>query len=347
MRVLVCGGAGYIGSQMCKLLAETGHQVAVIDDLSTGHAEAVRWGRLFKGDIGDDGVLAQAFSQFKPHGVMHFAAKSIVGDSASAPAIYYANNVGCSLRLFEFVRRAGIPLVFSSTAAVYGKPVTPSISENHPKAPINVYGRTKLFVESLLADYFTAYKMSSVSFRYFNAAGADPSGEIGEDHQPETHLIPKVLRSISEPGQPLWVNGTDYDTADGTCVRDYIHVRDLCAAHMLGLEYAMSNPGSHMFNLGNERGHSILDVIQTAEDVTGRKIAYQVGPRREGDPERLVADSTLARRTLGWKPQICDLRTIIETAYNWHLHAHAPEAKVARLTTAIPFPMSNLRTGTR
>ncbi len=246
-----------------------------------------------------------------------------MGESGTNPAIYYQNNVACSLELLECLRhRPEIPLVFSSTAAVYGKPQTALISETHPLSPINVYGRTKLMVERALQDYFTAYRMSSVTFRYFNAAGADPSGLIGEDHQPETHLIPNILRSALGNGSKVSVFGADYETPDGTCIRDYIHVIDLCKAHLLGLEYAQRNPGANVFNLGSESGFSVIEVIKAARAVTGLDIPYELAARREGDPARLVADSSLAQTLLGWLPQTKDLHTIIDTAWRWHQHRH-------------------------
>ena len=338
MRILVCGGAGYIGSHMCKLLAEHGHEVGVLDDLSTGHRDAVRWGRLFHVSIGDQQMLEQIFASFKPQGVLHFAAKSLVGESGTNPALYYQNNVAASLALLECMRsRPDIPLVFSSTAAVYGKPQMSLISEMHPLSPINVYGRTKLMVERVLQDYFTAYRLSSVTFRYFNAAGADPSGLIGEDHQPETHLIPNILRSALGNRPKVSVFGADYDTPDGTCIRDYIHVVDLCKAHLLGLEYAQRNPGAQVFNLGSESGFSVIEVIRAACAVTGLNIPYELVGRREGDPERLVADSSLARATLGWQPQMKDLHTIIETAWKWHRHRH-PRSTLTTHRDTIPHP---------
>ena len=319
MRLLVCGGAGYIGSHMCKLLASRGHQVAVLDNLSTGHREAVRWGALYEGDLADEVFLSKVFAEVRPEGVLHFAAKSVVGESVRDPAIYYHNNVAGSLSLFEEVRKVpGCPLIFSSTAAIFGSPLSRLINEQHPKEPINPYGRTKLAIEQALQDYWSAYAMPSVSFRYFNAAGADPSGELGEAHDPETHLIPRVLQTALGSAEPLRIFGEDYDTPDGTCIRDYVHVNDLCMAHLLGLHFLRVHRGAHAFNLGNGEGFSIRDVLRVAEEVTGSKIACEFTDRRPGDPSRLVADSAAARESLGWQPEYPDLAQIIATAWRWH-----------------------------
>lgn len=319
MRLLVCGGAGYIGSHMCKLLASRGHQVAVLDNLSTGHREAVRWGALYEGDLADEVFLSKVFAEVLPEGVLHFAAKSVVGESVRDPAIYYHNNVAGSLSLFEEVRKIpGCPLIFSSTAAIFGSPLSRLINEQHPKEPINPYGRTKLAIEQALQDYWSAYAMPSVSFRYFNAAGADPSGELGEAHDPETHLIPRVLQTALGSAEPLRIFGEDYDTPDGTCIRDYVHVNDLCMAHLLGLHFLRVHRGAHAFNLGNGEGFSIRDVLRVAEEVTGSKIACEFTDRRPGDPSRLVADSAAARESLGWQPEYPDLAQIIATAWRWH-----------------------------
>lgn len=319
MRLLVCGGAGYIGSHMCKLLASRGHQVAVLDNLSTGHREAVRWGTLYEGDIADDALLTRMFAEVQPEGVLHFAAKSVVGESVRDPSLYYLNNVTGSLALFEHVRKIpGCPLIFSSTAAIFGSPLSRLINEKHPKEPINPYGRTKLAIEQALQDYWAAYAMPSVSFRYFNAAGADPSGELGEAHEPETHLIPRVLQSVLGMGEPLRIFGEDYDTPDGTCIRDYVHVNDLCMAHLLGLHFLRVHRGAHAFNLGNGEGFSVRDVLRVASEVTGSTIDCEFTDRRPGDPSRLVADSAAARESLGWQPDFPDLAQIIASAWSWH-----------------------------
>ncbi|GAC1621960.1 MAG: UDP-glucose 4-epimerase GalE [Nevskia sp.] len=319
LRLLVCGGAGYIGSHMCKLLAERGHTVAVVDNLSTGHREAVQWSQLYEGDIADNILLDRVFAEFRPEGVLHFAAKSIVGESVVNPAMYYLNNVSASLNLFEHVRKVpGCSLIFSSTAAIFGTPRSDLISESHPKYPINAYGRSKLAVEQALQDYWTAYAMPSMSFRYFNAAGADPSGLIGEAHEPETHLIPKIFQSILGSGETLKVFGDDYETPDGTCIRDYVHVNDLCMAHLRGLEFLRVHRGAHAFNLGNGTGFSVREVLQVAEKITGCPVRYELADRRVGDPSRLVADSAAARESLGWSPDHSDLAGIMETAWAWH-----------------------------
>lgn len=319
MKLLVCGGAGYIGSHMCKLLAESGHEIVVLDDLSTGHEAAVQWGRFYRGSIGDETLLDQIFSQFKPEGVFHFAAKSLVAESVENPATYYNLNVAATLKLLDRIRQSpDCALVFSSTAAVYGKPQTPRINELHPTLPLNPYGRSKLMVEQALRDYFDAYELRSVTFRYFNAAGADPSAQIGEAHEPETHLIPRILESVLGRGERVKVYGQDYPTHDGTCIRDYVHVNDLCRAHLAGFEYLRRHPGSHRFNLGNGHGFSVLEVIDAIQNVVGHKINYEVVDRRLGDPSALVADSAQAHEILGWAPQFSSLEKIIETAWRWH-----------------------------
>jgi UDP-glucose 4-epimerase len=304
---------------MCKMLADHGHDVAVFDDLSTGHLEAVRWGTLYRGDLADPIRLAQVFEEFRPEGVLQFAARIVVSESVSNPALYYRTNVLGSLNLIEQVRRyPGCALVFSSTAAIFGEPQTPTIGEEHPKNPINPYGRSKLIVEALLADYWSAYRMPSVSFRYFNAAGADPSGEIGEAHSPETHLIPNVLESVLGRGGSIQVFGQDYSTRDGTCVRDYVHVNDLCRAHLQGLELMRSRPGRYAFNLGNGSGFTVKEVLDASAQVVGGKVQFLFAPRRAGDPPTLIADSGEARRVLNWQPACPRLEEIIESAWRWH-----------------------------
>lgn len=322
MDILVCGGAGYIGSHMVKMLVESGHKVTTFDNLSTGHSEAVKWGRLVVGDLLDKNALRQLFADNKFKAVMHFSAKSLVGESVSEPAKYYSNNVIGTYNLLEAMRAAGVKrFVFSSSAATFGNPISALIDESHPQIPINPYGETKLIVERLLRDYATAYGMRSVSLRYFNAAGADPSGEIGEAHDPETHLIPNVLKSALDPNNKLKVFGQDYSTPDGTCVRDYIHINDLCRAHQLALGYMEKRKGAFGFNLGNGQGFSILEIIAAAKHVSGRPIVYDLCDRRPGDPPVLVADATLARKELGWCPQYVDIMEILRTAWDWHSKA--------------------------
>ncbi len=319
MHILICGGAGYIGSHMAKMLASHGHTITVFDNLSTGHQEAVQWGELVCGDLLDQAALDQLFQGRRFDAAMHFSAKSLVGESMSDPALYYRNNVTGTLNLLDTMRSHGVDrFVFSSSAATFGNPITPFISEDHPQQPINPYGQTKLMVEKILRDYDTAYGLSSVSLRYFNAAGADPEGLIGESHLPESHLIPNVLKSILDHGQPLQIFGDQYETRDGTCIRDYIHINDLCQAHLLALEYMTDNQGAHGFNLGNGQGFSIFEIIHTAEAVSGRTIPFTVAKPRMGDPAVLVADSGLARQKLLWQPAVTELAEIIETAWRWH-----------------------------
>ena len=319
MNILVLGGAGYIGSHMTKMLCQTGHHVVVYDNLSTGHLEAVKWGTLVRGDLNDDGTLQRLFDAHHLDAVMHFSAKSLVGESMTDPSLYYWNNVSGTLKLLDVMRHKGVrKLIFSSSAAVYGNPVSPLIDETHPLNPINPYGKTKLMVENILSDYAAAYNISSVSLRYFNAAGADESGEIGESHNPESHLIPNILRSVTSGAASLKVFGNDYPTPDCTCVRDYIHVTDLARAHLLALDYMDGAPGAHVFNLGNGRGFSILEVIRAAEQVIGTPVPFTYEPRRNGDPPSLVANSSRAAETLGWRAEKADITDIIGSAYKWH-----------------------------
>jgi len=319
MHVLVCGGAGYIGSHMAKWLATRGIEVTVLDNLSTGHREAVRWGTLVEADLLYPETLEPVFAANRFDAVMHFCARSLVGESVAKPYEYYANNVTGTLNLLEAMRRHGVDrLVFSSTAAVFGQPVSRSIDEDHPTQPINPYGASKLMVERILADAAAAYGLRSVALRYFNAAGASPQGDIGESHEPETHLIPNVLRAALRTGPALSVFGDDYPTPDGTCVRDYVHVDDLAQAHQLALGYLDANPGAHVFNLGNGQGFSVREVIAAAQRISGLEIPHTVAPRRVGDPAVLVASSEKARRDLGWEPAHTSLDTIIESAWRWH-----------------------------
>ena len=320
MKILICGAAGYIGSHMLKWLAQRSHSVTVLDNLSTGHREAVQWGEFIQADLLDPGSLERVFAGGSFDAVMHFCARSLVGESVAQPYDYYANNVAGTLNLLQAMRRHGVSkLVFSSTAAVFGNPVSDFIDEDHPKQPINPYGASKLMVERILADAAHAYGLRSVALRYFNAAGASPDGDIGESHQPETHLIPNVLRSALGTGPALKVFGDDYATVDGTCVRDYVHVDDLAQAHELALGYMDAHDGAHAFNLGNGQGFSVRQVIDAACRVTGRDIPYEVVARRAGDPAVLVASSERARRELGWVPAYTELDAIIGTAWRWHL----------------------------
>lgn len=326
-KVLVVGGAGYIGSHMVKMLLSRGYQVVTLDNLSTGYRDAVLGGELVVGDIADSELLDNLFAHHAFDGVMHFASCIQVGESVAEPLRYYHNNVANSLNLLAAMVRHGVKaLVFSSTAAVYGEPQYVPLDEQHPTNPINPYGRTKQMVEQVLADCVHAYGIRSVSFRYFNAAGADPEGELGERHDPESHLIPLVLQVASGRRQSISVFGDDYDTPDGTCIRDYIHVNDLCDVHILGLEQLWQGMGSTCFNLGNGQGYSVQQVIDTARRVTGHAIPVVMSPRRSGDPARLVADSQQARSRLGWQPRFTDLTAIIEHAWRWEQRLAATDA---------------------
>lgn len=319
VKILVCGGAGYIGAHMVRYLIKHGHEAVVLDNLSTGHREAVPEGLLEFADLLEPASLRAVFEKHSFDGVIHFCARSLVGESFVNPYVYYENNVAGTLNLLQVMQAVGVSrLVFSSTAAVFGHPEVPLIGEDHATRPINPYGASKLMVERILADAAQAYGLSSTALRYFNAAGADPAGGIGESHEPETHLIPNVLRAALGQGGGLRVFGYDYPTRDGTCVRDYIHVNDLASAHLLALQYMDSNPGAHVFNLGNGQGFTVLEVIEAARLVTGRTIDYAREVRRPGDPAVLVASSEKARRVLGWQPQFTDMREIIDTAWHWH-----------------------------
>ena len=316
MKILVVGGAGYIGSQMVKLLGERGCVVTTLDDLSSGHRDAVLTGDLVQGDMADTELLRSLFARRKYDAVMHFASFIEVGESVREPAKYYRNNVANTLTLLSAMREAGVDrFIFSSTAAIFGTPQYVPIDERHPRAPINPYGRTKNMVEDVLGDYERAYGLRSVCLRYFNAAGADPEGKLGERHEPESHLIPLALQAASGRRAGLSVYGTDYDTPDGTCIRDYVHVSDLCEAHWLALESLRAGAGSQAYNLGNGNGFSVLEVIETAKKVTGVDFAVKHEARRAGDPPRLVADSSAIKAKLGWSPRYADLDTIIAHAW--------------------------------
>ena len=318
MHVLVVGGAGYIGSHMLRCLGNAGIDVTTIDNLSSGRRDAVTHGDFVEGDLGDRALLDDLFGRTKFDGVMHFAAHIEVGESVIDPGKYYRNNVVNTQVLLDAMREHGVTnFIFSSTAAIFGEPVQDRIDESHPKKPINPYGRSKLMVERILGDYDSAYGLKSVCLRYFNAAGADPAGDIGECHNPETHLVPLVLRAASGRRKNISVFGTDYDTRDGTCIRDYIHVNDLCDAHLLALCKLWGGAPSAAYNLGNGNGFSVREVIDTAKAVTGCDIAVVEADRRSGDPGTLVADSSRAKSELGWAPKYADLATIIEHAWHW------------------------------
>ena len=317
-KILVVGGAGYIGPHMVKKLVRAGFDVVVLDDLSTGHRAALRYGHFVEGSIADRSLLDDLLANGRFDAVMHFASFIQVGESVSQPAKYYQNNVVNTLNLLDAMVQHGVGnVVFSSTAAIFGEPGSPLIDEISPANPINPYGRSKWMIEQVLADYEHAYGLHSVCLRYFNAAGADPEGELGERHDPETHLIPLVLQAASGRRASIAVFGTDYDTPDGTCVRDYIHVDDLCDAHQLALKRLWAGEGSGRFNLGNGNGFSVRQVIEAAGKVTGRPILIRYEPRRPGDPARLVADARRARQVLGWQPKFSSLEKIVADAWVW------------------------------
>lgn len=308
---------------MVKMLSNEGYSVTTLDDLSSGHRDAVLCGDFVQGNFGDHAVLDTVMSRGFD-AVMHFASFIQVGESVQQPDKYYRNNVTNTLGLLDTMRAHGVnKFIFSSTAATFGEPQYTPMDEQHPQQPINPYGRTKLIVEQALVDYDRAFGLKSVCLRYFNAAGADPEGQLGERHDPETHLIPLVLQAASGRRQNISVFGRDYDTPDGTCIRDFIHIQDLCSAHLLALKSLIIGADSQSYNLGNGCGFSVQEVIYTAEQVTGRNISVVYAPRREGDPARLVADSRLAREKLGWQPQYADLATIIKHAWRWEMKSVA------------------------
>jgi UDP-arabinose 4-epimerase len=317
--VLLVGGAGYIGSHTAKYLAQRGFLPVVYDDLSRGHREAVKWGPLEIGDIADRARLAEVMARHQPRAVVHFAAFAYVGESVGDPGLYYRNNVAGTISLLEAMRAAGVRhLVFSSTCATYGVPESVPLVEESPQNPINPYGRTKLMIEQVLADYARAYDFRAICLRYFNAAGADPDGEIGEDHDPEPHLIPLVLAAAAGRRPSVSIHGTDYPTRDGTCVRDFIHVTDLAQAHALALRHLLGGGAGVNLNLGNGAGYSVREVIAAAEKVTGKKIPVSLEPRRPGDPPELVGSAAKARALLGWQPEYPSIETILATAWAWH-----------------------------
>jgi len=320
--VLVVGGAGYIGSHMVWLLGRKGVDVVTLDNLSSGHRDAVLHGQFVHGDIADRLVLDKVFSEHNFDAVMHFASFIQVGESVQDPAKYYLNNFTNTLNLLNAMRTHNVGrFIFSSTAAIFGEPEYISIDEAHPKHPINPYGWSKLMVEQALADYDRAYGLKSVSLRYFNAAGAHPDSLIGERHDPETHLIPLILQAASGHRQNITVFGRDYKTPDGTCIRDYIHVLDLAEAHWLALQYLQADGQTTAFNLGNGNGYSVESVIQAARRVTGKAIPVQEGQRREGDPARLVANADEIKLRLGWQPVYADLDTIVAHAWQWECNS--------------------------
>ncbi len=321
--ILVTGGAGYIGSHTCKELASSGFFPVTLDNMVYGHKWAVKWGPLIEGDISDPEALDQVFNRYRPEAVIHFAAFAYVGESVSHPSRYYRNNVSGTLTLLEAMKKYECPaIVFSSTCATYGEPLEIPIPENHPQTPINPYGRSKLMIEQILSDFDAAYGIKNICLRYFNAAGADPDGLIGEDHDPETHLIPLAVMAAMQRTKSLSIFGDDYPTPDGTAVRDYIHVTDLARAHILALEFLQDHKKSDFFNLGTGHGHSVQQVVDMVERVSGVKVPVKKTGRRAGDPPALVAVSHKASKSLGWIPAKNDLETIVKTAWDWHQRHH-------------------------
>lgn len=317
-RILIVGGAGYIGSHMTKFLRQRGYVPVVLDNLTSGHRNALLGAEFIEGDISNQALLKQVLATQNISAVMHFASHISVGESTAEPEKYYTNNVTNTLRLLDAMHKADVHhFIFSSSAAIYGEPKYTPIDETHPKNPLSPYGHSKLMVEQILADFSNAYGFKYASLRYFNAAGADPDGELGEQHIPETHLIPLILQAAAGLHENITIFGTDFDTPDGTCIRDYIHVTDLCHAHLLALEQLLAGSPSAAYNLGNGNGFSVQQVIDTALTVTGRTIQVRHGQRRHGDPGTLVADASRARQLLGWSPQYSDLNIIIEHAWRW------------------------------
>jgi UDP-glucose 4-epimerase len=321
--VLVTGGAGYIGSHACKALKQAGFTPVTYDNLVTGWEQAVKFGPFEKGDLLDRARLDEVFAQYQPIAVMHFAALSQVGEAMNQPGKYWHNNVSGSLSLIEAATAAGcLDFVFSSTCATYGDQDNVVLDENAVQLPLNAYGASKRAIEDMLKDFEAAYGLRHVIFRYFNVAGADPEAEVGEFHRPETHLVPLVLDAIDGKRDALTVFGDDYDTPDGTCIRDYVHVCDLVDAHVLGLKWLKDGKGSRVFNLGTGSGFSVREVMDRAEQVTGRKVPYSIGPRRGGDCTKLVSGSTRAKTELGWDPKRSDMASMIADAWNWHQTGH-------------------------
>lgn len=315
--ILVVGGAGYVGSHVAKLLHKQGYTPVVLDDLSTGHRGAVKFGPFVQGSCADAALVEKTLREHRIRTIMHFGAKALVGESIEKPLEYYSANVGSTLKLLEAALRAGVKrLIFSSTCATFGQPDEVPIHEGVAQQPVNPYGWSKFFVERILKDLHAAHGLQSALLRYFNAAGCDPDGELGELHTPETHLIPRALAAALGRGERLTVFGDDYPTSDGSCVRDYVHVNDLAWAHIQAMELLAKHDSSYDFNLGTTRGHSVFEVLKTVEKVTGRAVPFDVGPRRPGDPPVLVADASKAEKILGWKPEH-DLESVVRTAARW------------------------------
>jgi UDP-glucose-4-epimerase GalE len=319
MNILVTGGAGYIGSHTCKQLNAAGYRAIVLDNLVQGHTWAVKWGPLRIGDIGDQQFVRSIIKEFDIAGVIHFAAHAYVGESMQNPQKYFKNNVANTLTFFDALLEGGVnKIVFSSSCATYGNPHELPIKETHIQQPVNPYGASKLMIENVLNWYSHAYDLRPIIFRYFNAAGADPDGDLGEEHSPETHLIPLVIAAAQGKNSNLEIFGTDYDTPDGTAVRDYIHVTDLASAHVKGIAHLLRGGNAEIMNLGTGEGHTIRKVISAVEAVSERKVVYKDGPRRPGDPASLVANAARAAAVLGWRPSLSNLETIVQTAWRWH-----------------------------
>jgi UDP-arabinose 4-epimerase len=324
--ILVTGGAGFIGSHVCKALGRAGYLPVTLDNLERGHAWAVKWGPLEQGDLRDERILERVFEEWRPEAVVHLAAYAYVGESTAKPLDYYRNNIGGTANLLKAcVGFSCKRVVFSSSCAVYGVPARLPLTETHPQQPINPYGYTKLVVEQMLRDAEAGYGIRHVVLRYFNAAGADPSGELGEVHEPETHLIPLVLLAAMGRYDSVKIFGDDYPTADRTCIRDYVHVNDLADAHLMALEWLAAGRGSECFNLGSGQGVSVGEVIRTSERITDKRITTEICPRRTGDPPVLISDTTKATYLLGWKPQIPDVEQQIAHAWRWFSGGHRPQ----------------------
>ncbi|HSW11320.1 MAG TPA: UDP-glucose 4-epimerase GalE [Solimonas sp.] len=325
--MLVVGGAGYVGSHMCLRLHEAGHRITVLDNLSSGHRQLARWGEFVHGALEDRPLVEMLLKSRAIDVVMHFAAMSEVGQSVADPYMYYRSNVVATLGLLEAMRAQGVTrLIFSSTAAVYGDPQSARIAEDHPRRPVNPYGKTKLAIEYILEDASTGYGLHAVSLRYFNAAGADPLARIGEHHDPETHLIPRLLRKAAGEAIDVRIFGSDYPTHDGSCIRDYVHVCDLADAHLQAFHFSQRAPGFHAFNLGSGQGYSVREVIRAVERVTGCRMAVPCAGRRVGDPAALVADSDRAAAELGWMPRYQDIDRIVEDAWRWQQRGVSAQA---------------------
>ena len=334
--ILITGGAGYIGSHSAKALARAGFSPVVVDDLRTGHRSVVRWGPFVEADVADKASLDQVFRTYRIAAVIHFAGSAYVGESMSAPQLYFQNNVGSTLNLLECMLSHGVDrIVFSSSCATYGHPQTIPITEQHPQKPVNPYGESKLMVEKILGWYAQAYGLRYAILRYFNAAGADPEGELGEMHEPEPHLIPRVIAAALGSLPTVDVYGTDYDTVDGTAVRDYIHVSDLAEAHVAAMQYLQRGGASSAINLGTGIGHSVRQVISAIQQASGRPVPFRHFPRRAGDPPELVADAQEASKRLAWRPRYSDLRNIVETAWAWHNSIQNSDLKATPPNTAI------------